>query len=77
MNPRQQDFSGELDELELGERVADWLFTELAGSIYANVKDRVWEVVLHCYASVVWATGTPVPSGWMPALDSNGRWEMP
>ena len=30
MNPRQQDFYGELDELELGERVSDCLFTELA-----------------------------------------------
>lgn len=78
VNPRQQDFYGELDELELGERVADALFAELAGSIYSTVHDRAWCIVLHCYRAMVLAFGQDnVPPEWKPAFDEHGRWHMP
>lgn len=78
MRPRQQDFFGELDELELGERVADALFVEMFGAIYSTDHDRAWQVVLSCYARCVWALGADnVPAGWKPVFTSAGRWEMP
>lgn len=79
MRPREQDFDGTLDELELGERVADALFVELAGSIYTNVKDRAWAVVLCCYRRWIDAVGNSagVPAGWTPVFDENGNWSMP
>lgn len=74
MNPRQQDFYGELNELELGERVSDCLFTELAGSIYSTVENRTWALILQCYRFMYEATNGNVPADWKPAIDDKGMW---
>lgn len=78
MRPRPEDFFGELDELELGERVADALFSEMLYGIYSTVKDRAWGVVLCCYARMAWGLGKDnVPVEWKPTFDERGRWHLP
>jgi hypothetical protein len=78
MRPRQQDFFGELDELELGGRVADALFEEMFSGIYSTVKDRAWGIVLQCYRRMVFAVGQDnVPAQWKPTFDERGRWQLP
>ncbi len=78
MNPRPEDFYGELDELELGERVADYLFDELAGSMYTTMEDRAWCIVGQCYRAMVTAVGPEhVPPKWTPSFDNPRSPTMP
>lgn len=78
MRAREEDWDYELDELELGERVADALTSEMAGNLYDTVKDRTWSIVLLCYARMAWGLGPDnVPAQWKPVFDSRGRWHMP
>lgn len=67
----------ETDVLELGERVADCLFAEGLGAVYARLQDRTWSVVLHCYGLIAVAAqdaGREVPACWRPDIDEHGMW---
>lgn len=68
----------DLDEEELGERAAGWLLREELGSVYTDVQDRAWSVVLGCYAMCVRSLGADsVPPQWRPSLDEHEMWHMP
>ena len=66
------------DVAELGERAVLWLDREQFGSLYSEVKDRAWAVVLDCYAKCVTSLGPDaVPPGWRPSIGPDGMWRMP
>lgn len=80
----------DLDEIELGERAAEWLTLEELGSAYSRVSDRVWSATAGCFAKIAQAmrekygpdalTGPgarAVPPEWTPQLDEHGMWHMP
>lgn len=78
-DPNGFDKAGVLDELELGDRVENWLVSEMLGAAYAEPQDRAWSVVLGCYAKVALALGPDHPESlrWYPSFDENDRWVMP
>jgi hypothetical protein len=68
----------DLDEIELGERAADWLLREELGAAYSDLEARAWSVTLGCYAMCVRSLGPDaVPPAWKPTLDEHGMWRMP
>lgn len=68
----------DLDEVELGDRAANWLLYDALGAAYSELKDRVWAVALGCYGKCVDALGAEnVPPQWKPRTDENGMWHMP
>ena len=46
------DKAGMYDELELGERAAEELFSEEIASLYTKSMDRAWGIVVLCYRRV-------------------------
>ncbi len=79
MNPQRQNWNDyDLDELELGTRVADALTAEMFGTLYNRMEDRAWSVVVHCYGNMARALGPGnVPAPWRPTFDSHGMWHLP
>ena len=69
-------YDDELDELELGERVANCLFAEALGTVYAELPDRVWSVVLNLYGYMIVQAPDQAPR-WKPRFDERGRWHCP
>jgi hypothetical protein len=68
----------DLEEIELGERAAYWQLHEQLGSLYRDLKDRVWAVAIGCYAKCVISLGADnVPPEWKPHTDEDGMWKMP
>lgn len=68
----------DIDVAELGERAVIWADRESLGSLYSQVEDRAWAVVLDCYAKCVVSLGAEnVPAEWRPQFDEHGRWHMP
>lgn len=68
----------DLDEIELGERAAYLITVEELGALYGLLKDRIWSVVLECYANMAQAIGADnVPEAWRPRIDDDGMWRMP
>jgi hypothetical protein len=66
------------DVAELGERVVTWLDRDQLGTLYSQVKDRAWSVVLGCYAKVAASLGPGnVPPEWTPRFDEHGMWRLP
>ena len=75
---KRQAMQTEIDELELGERVADWLLVEELSAHYSTLEARAWYVVLRCYAQLARLLGPDnVPPEWRPAFDSHGMWHLP
>lgn len=69
-------YDDELDELELGERVADCLFAEALGALYSELKDRAWSMTLLLYRYM--AVQAPEHAdAWRPRLDERGMWHLP
>lgn len=68
----------DIDELELGERAADWLLTEELGAAYSTLEARAWCIVLHCYVQLARLLGRgSVPPEWTPTFDKDGMWHLP
>ena len=68
----------DLDVAELGERVVDCLDREALGSLYTDLRDRAWSVVLNCYVHMASSLGPEnVPPQWQPQFDENGMWHLP
>jgi len=64
------------DIAELGMRVACCLTGEQFGTLYSELRDRAWSVVLNCYGYMaVQAPGEA--ERWLPQFDEHGMWRMP
>ena len=71
------DKSGITDELELGERAADYMLIAELGALYSRLEDRAWSVVLQCYTMVYQGAGEDEALKWWPQFDENEMWKMP
>jgi hypothetical protein len=74
--PRLMRADYEQDVLELGERAADFLFTEELSRAYSELRARTWSMILTWYGNAM-VQAPACAENWKPNLDENGMWHLP
>lgn len=68
--------AGELELIELGDRVSDWFSSSMLGAAYSTERDRVQSATLQMIGAVAQrASGPAYPEEWMPeVVRRHGGW---